>query len=117
MDLLTFVVLCLVWAIAEWQGGQWFVIMATLLAWNVLVVRSGERLSYGVSGEKQGSTAAPATLLLLGAVALLAGTAILDSALRESALYPGREAIGFIVISLPLMVYANVYFQKTHHPG
>lgn len=112
IGLLTLAALCLVWAIAESKWGQWVVIVAALLVWNVLVVLSGERLPHG-QPDRDGSVAA-SVLLLLGLIALLAVAVILDAALRDSALYPGRETIGFVVISLPLMAWANMYFRNSY---
>lgn len=105
--LLTFAALWLVWVIVESQWIQWIIVTASLLTWNFLVVRAGEqRASQPKVRHSSFLTTAP---LFFGAVALLALAAIVVTASQDSMLFPGREAIQFVVISVPLMIWANVH--------
>jgi hypothetical protein len=105
--LLTLATLWLVWVVTESQWAQWIVVTGSLLVWNLLVVRAGERqVDRSDARQASGRTA---VVLFLSAVSLLALAAVVAAAFQNSALFPGRQAIDFIVISVPLMIWANVY--------
>jgi hypothetical protein len=91
------------------QWSQWLVVTASLLIWNFLVVCAGEQ-QHQANGRQASRLTAIA--LFLGAVALLALAMILVAASRDSVLFPGREAIHFMVISVPLMIWANVHLRN-----
>lgn len=106
---LTLTVLWLVWATAESPLAQWFVITASLLIWNFLAIRAGDRQS-SQSSDWQGSTLM-AAMLFLSTVALLALATIFVTASQDSFLFPGRKAIHFMVISVPLLIWVNFYLK------
>ena len=111
--LVSFIALWLAWMIVESQGLQWAMVVATLFVWNFFLVRSGEQSAARQSeGESIQATTMLAIALLIGLIvlALLADTVI--SATEDWSLFPGREAIYFLVISLPLMVWVNVHLQE-----
>lgn len=107
--LLTLTVLWLVWATAESQLAQWVVITASLMVWNVLAIRAGDRQS-SQPRDWQGS-AFMAAMLFLGTVALLALATIFVTASQDSALFPGRKTIHFMIISVPLLIWVNFYLR------
>jgi hypothetical protein len=107
--LLTFAALWLVWMIAESQWIQWIVATASLLAWNFLVVRAGEQ--HASQSKAQQSFLLTTVALFFGAVTLLALATIVVTASQNSVLFPGREAIHFMVISVPLMIWANAHLR------
>jgi hypothetical protein len=107
--LFTLTVLRVMWAIAEARWIQWIVITASLLFWDFLVVRAGERQP-NVRPSKQ-AFALTAITLFLSTVALLILATVLTAAYQDSALFPGRKAIHYMVISVPLMIWANLYLR------
>lgn len=106
--LLTFAALWLVWVTVESQWIQWIVSSASLLTWNFLVVRAGEQHA---SQSKASQSFFLTAVLFCGAVALLALAAFLATVSQDSVLFPGRETIYFMVISAPLMIWANVHLR------
>lgn len=107
--LATLAALWLIWAITESQWVQWIVGTASLLMWNFLVVRAGARQVN--QSEALQASALTAVVLFISAVTLLALAAIVVTASQNSALFPGRQAVNFMVISVPLMIWANVYLR------
>lgn len=49
--------------------------------------------------------------LFLSTVALLLLAMVLTAAYQDSALFPGRKTIHFMIISVPLMIWANLYLR------
>lgn len=107
--LFTLAVLWIVWAITESQWIQWAVIVLALFAWNSLVVRAGDQ-DTGNANTREGFVVT-GVALFLAAVALLGLAAITVSVFQNSALFPGRQAIQFMVISVPLMVWVNLHLR------
>ncbi len=107
--LATLAVLWLIWAITESQWVQWIVGTVSLLMWNFLVVRAGERQANRPDAFQ--ASALTAVVLFFSAVTLLALAAIVVTASQNSALFPGRQAVNFMVISVPLMIWANIYLR------
>lgn len=111
--LVSFIALWLAWMIVESQGLQWAMVVATLFVWNFFLIHSGEQSAARQSeGESIQATTMLAIALLIGLIVLALLADIVISATEDWSLFPGREAIYFLVISLPFMVWVNVHLQE-----
>jgi hypothetical protein len=97
--------LCLAWAIAPSDDLQWAIVIVVLIAWNYLLVRSGERKS-SIELRHAFSSRELYAALAVG-IALLILATVVAVATEEFLLYPGREAIRFALVGIPTMVWAN----------
>jgi hypothetical protein len=98
-----------VWAITASEWLQWIVMVLALFWWNLLLVRAGKERTLGTPGE--GLSEMSAGIVLCGA-ALLALSAILIYLAEDTSLYLGPKAISFAIVSLPVMIWANVHLRS-----
>jgi Flp pilus assembly protein TadB len=106
----TLAVLLLVWLITTSEWLQWLVMVSALFVWNFLLVRAGK--SQRRQRVKKLSTRMSTALAICG-VLLLTLSAGLVHLSQESSLYPGPKTISFIVVTLPIMIWANVHLRQT----
>jgi hypothetical protein len=108
--LVTLVVLWSVWVITESEWLQWAGLIASLLVWDLLVIRAGdgqERLR-----EDRDLSVPVAIAIFLYGVVSLGLKEILASLSEDWSLYPGQQTISFILISVPILIWVNVYLRS-----
>lgn len=103
-------VLMFVWVITASEWLQWIVMVLGLFWWNFLLVHAGKERTLGTSGE--GLTSEMSAVVVLCVAVLLSLSAILIHLARDASLYPGPQTISFVIVSLPIFIWANVHLQN-----